>query len=119
MTKRQRSKCHAIIHAASASCAGIGAGLAQVPGSDNAAIVPIQITMTISLGHVFGKSLTETTALATMGTMTATTVGRALSQALLGWIPGVGNALNAVTAASITEALGWLLAEEFAKNGAV
>ena len=74
--------------------------------------------MTISLGHVFGKSLTESTALATIGTMTTTTVGRAISQALVGWIPGVGNAVNAVTAASITEALGWLPAEEFAKERA-
>lgn len=118
MTNSQKAKCHAIIHAASASCAGVGAGLAQLPGTDNAAIVPIQVTMTISLGHVFGKSLTESTALATIGTMTTTTVGRAISQALVGWIPGVGNAVNAVTAASITEALGWLLAEEFAKESA-
>lgn len=41
MTSKQKAECHAIIHAASARCAGIGAGLAQLPGSDNAAIVPI------------------------------------------------------------------------------
>lgn len=116
MTSKQRTECHAIIHAASAGCAGIGAGLAQLPGSDNAAIVPIQITMTISLGRVFGKTFTESTALATIGTMTTSTVGRALSQALVGWIPGVGNAINAVTAASVTETLGWLLVEEFDKG---
>lgn len=116
MTSKQKAECHAIIHAASAGCAGIGAGLAQLPGSDNAAIVPIQITMTISLGRVFGKTFTESTALATIGTMTTSTVGRALSQALVGWIPGVGNAINAVTAASVTETLGWLLVEEFDKG---
>ena len=116
MTSKQKAECHAIIHTASAGCAGIGAGLAQLPGSDNAAIVPIQITMTISLGRVFGKTFTESTALATIGTMTTSTVGRALSQALVGWIPGVGNAINAVTAASVTETLGWLLVEEFDKG---
>jgi uncharacterized protein (DUF697 family) len=30
-----------------------------------------------------------------------------LSQALVGWIPGVGNAINAATAAALTEAIGW------------
>lgn len=52
MTADQRSKCHAIIHTASASAAAVGAGLAQLPGSDNAAITPIQLAMTVSLGAV-------------------------------------------------------------------
>lgn len=63
MTADQRSKCHAIIHTASAS-----------------------------------------------------TVGRAASQLLLGWIPGFGNAINASTAAALTESVGWLLAKEFASQ---
>ena len=36
-------KCSALIHTASVSCGGVGTGLAQIPGSDNAVIVPIQI----------------------------------------------------------------------------
>ena len=76
MTDKQKAECHAIIHTASASCAGVGAGLAQLPGSDNAVITPIQLTMTISLGRVFGKSLTESTALAAIGSVAASTVGR-------------------------------------------
>lgn len=113
MTDKQKAECHAIIHTASASCAGVGAGLAQIPGSDNAVITPIQLTMTISLGRVFGKSLTESTALAAIGSVAASTVGRTVSQVLIGWMPGVGNAINAATAASITETLGWLLVKEF------
>jgi len=31
----------------------------------------------------------------------------------VGWIPGIGNAINAATAGALTEALGWLLAKEF------
>jgi uncharacterized protein (DUF697 family) len=34
----------------------------------------------------------------------------------IGWIPVAGNIVNACTAASVTEALGWLLAEDFAKQ---
>lgn len=113
MTDEQKKKCHAIIHTASASAAAVGGGLAQIPGSDNAVITPIQLTMTISLGHVFGKSLTQSTALAAIGSVAASTVGRTVSQFLIGWIPGVGNIVNASTAASLTEALGWAIAKEF------
>ncbi len=113
MTDEQRKKCHAIIHTASASAAAVGGGLAQIPGSDNAVLTPIQLTMTISLGHVFGKSLTQSTALAAIGSVAASTVGRTVSQFLIGWIPGVGNIVNATTAASLTEALGWAIAKEF------
>ena len=113
MTDDQNKKCHAIIHAASAAAAGVGASLAQIPGSDNAIITPIQLTMTISLGKVFGITLSESAAKAAIGSVAAYTVGRTISQFLIGWIPGWGNAINASTAASVTEALGWALANEF------
>ena len=100
MTADQRSKCHAIIHTASASAAAVGAGLAQLPGSDNAAITPIQLAMTVSLGAVFGIQLTQSAAAAALASVAAATVGRAVSQVLVGWIPGLGNAINASTAAA-------------------
>lgn len=113
MTSAQKKKCHAIIHTASTAAAGVGAGLAQIPGSDNAVITPIQLTMTLSLGKVFAKNLSESMALAAMGSIAASGVGRAASQFLVGWIPGVGNIINAGTAAAITESMGWLIAREF------
>ena len=115
MTADQRSKCHAIIHTASASAAAVGAGLAQLPGSDNAAITPIQLAMTVSLGAVFGIQLAQSAA-AALASVVAATVGRAVSQVLVGWIPFVGNAINASTAAALTESVGWLLAKEFASQ---
>lgn len=39
MTSEQEARCHAIIHIASAGAAGVGAGLAQIPLSDNAIII--------------------------------------------------------------------------------
>ena len=116
MTNDQKIKCNAIIHTASAAAAGVGAGLAQVPGSDNALLTPIQLTMTISLVKFFDIELKETTAKAAIASVAASTIGRTLTQFLVGWIPGVGNAINATTAAGLTEAMGWTLAEDFAKQ---
>ncbi len=39
----------------------------------------------------------------------------AASQVLVGWIPGIGNAVNASTAAALTEGIGWAMANEFSK----
>lgn len=116
MNFEQRAKCHAIIHSASAAAGAIGAGLSQVPCSDNLIITPIQLAMTISLGQVFGVDLTESSAKAAVASASANLVGRAASQILFGWLPGVGNIINASTAASLTEAMGWMLAEDFAKR---
>lgn len=113
MTEKQKKECHAIIHTASVAAAGVGGGLAQIPGSDNAILTPIQLTMIISLGKVFGRSLSEASAKAALGSVAASTVGRTVSQVLIGWLPGIGNAVNATTAAGVTESLGWLIANEF------
>lgn len=115
MTKQQRAKCHAIIHAASAGCAAVGGGLAQIPMADRFAITPVQITMTIALGRVFHVELSRSAASSQILTATGTKLGRGVSQVLVARIPGVGNAVNAVTAATVTELLGWAVAENFAK----
>lgn len=112
----QKKKCHTIIHLAAISTAGIGGGLAQVPTSDNLAIVPIQVTMTLALGGVFDIPLDESTAKAALATATATATGRGVSQVLVGWLPGIGNAFNAATAFAITESIGWTIANEFSKK---
>ena len=111
MDSAQQKRCHAIIHSAAAAAAGVGAGLAQIPGSDNAVIVPIQIAMITSLGHVFGINLTTSAAHAALSTAAASVVGRGVSQFLVGWIPGIGNAINASTAFAVTESIGWAYAK--------
>lgn len=116
MTFDQHAKCHAIIHSASLSAGAVGAGLAQIPCSDNLVITPIQLAMTVSLGQVFGIDLGESAAKAALASAAAATIGRTAAQVLVGWIPGVGNLINAGTAASLTEAIGWMLAEDFAKQ---
>lgn len=113
LTKEQNVKCHGIIHGAMAAAAGVGAGLAQIPLSDNLIITPIQIGMIISLGAVIEIHLSNSAAAAILTTAATGAIGRGLSQVLLGWIPGVGNTVNASTAAAITEAAGWAAVKYF------
>ena len=67
--------------------------------------------MIMSISHVYGKEISKATALGVLSGASAGTAGRALSQFLLGWIPGFGNAINATTAFAITEAIGWSAAK--------
>lgn len=116
MNNTQEVLCHTIIHTASAAAGAVGFGLAQIPLTDNAVIVPIQASMTIALGQVFGLEFTKRAAAATAASAAGTLLGRATSQIGAGWIPVAGNIINATTAASLTEALGWMLAEDFSKR---
>lgn len=118
MTNEQMILCNGIIHTASTLAAAVGTGMAQVPGSDTAIITPIQLGMVISLGQVFGIDLSKSRAEALMSSASAATAGRTISQALVGWIPGFGNVINAGTAAALTEVVGWSMAKHFEDQSA-
>ena len=109
----KKIRIHAIIHAASVAAAAVGGGLAQIPTSDTLIITPIQLAMITGIGRTLGIKLTESTAAATLASATAATIGRAGSQLMIGWWPIAGNAINAVTAAGLTEAIGWAAYKEF------
>ena len=108
-------KIHALIHAAAASCAAVGGGLAQAPGADTAVITPIQVAMIVALGAEHGTPISKTAAAELILPFSAAAVGRGISQCLLGWVPGLGNAINAITAAALTEAIGWAATAYFAE----
>jgi len=113
LTKGELAKCNAIIHTASAAAAATGAGGAQIPLSDNAIITPIQITMIVALGKVFDQAIAKTAAKGLLATFATALVGRSISQILVGWVPGIGNVINASTAAVITEGVGWAAVKYF------
>lgn len=113
MTKNQTIACNSIIHSASVSAAAIGAGLAQLPCSDSLVLIPIQTAMVIAIAKVFGFELSDGVAKASLASAAASAVGRGISQIGIGWIPVAGNILNAATAASITEGIGWAIAAEY------
>jgi uncharacterized protein (DUF697 family) len=100
----KNEKIHGVIHTAAAAAAAVGAGMAQLPGSDMPVIAGIQAAMIVGIAAVHGTTILQTAAAEYLLTFSASVGGRALSQVLVGWIPGIGNAINASTAASLTEA---------------
>ena len=108
---------HVMIHGASTAAAGVGAGMAQLPGSDAPVIMSIQTGMVLGIAQQYRVSLTKTAAADLVLTFAASMAGRGISQVILGWIPGIGNAINATTAAAITEAIGWAANAYFSDQG--
>ena len=111
-------KIHALIHTAAAAAAAAGGELAQVPGSDAAVITPIQVAMIVAIGAEHGTPIGKSAAAELILPFSAAAAGRGLSQCLLGWVPGLGNAINAVTAAALTETIGWAANAYFAEGNA-
>ncbi len=72
--------------------------------------------MIISVAAEYGVSLNQAAAVSLLSTFSATMAGRFASQVLLGWMPGLGNAINAATAATITELVGWVANEYFSSG---
>jgi small GTP-binding protein len=88
-------------------------GFSPIPFSDWIAIVPIQLSMLVHIGTIFGiiieKDLISNLAKYSLGTGAASIIGRVLAN-LLKLIPGLGTIfggiINGAVAASITSALG-------------
>ena len=114
MTYSQENSCHAIIHSSATAAAGSAIVMSQAPGADNIALAIAIGGMTIALANVFDISFAKTTAetigVAILGTFSTTIAVRFASQWLFGWIPFVGNSLNAATMFGMVEWIGWEVA---------
>jgi uncharacterized protein (DUF697 family) len=113
ITPLQKRKCRRIIHGSALIGGLVASGLAQLPASDNAILVPLEIIMVLALGQVFGIRLRHSYRTSLVLTTAATMIGRAVSEFLLGWIPVVGNLFDALTAIAVIEGLGWMVTKEF------
>lgn len=115
MPKELEKKCHVAIH--SASTAAAAAGAMPIPMSDAIPITAAQIGMIISIGKVFGITLTQAAAKSIAGVALTQQAGRAIFTNILKAIPGAGTVagafIGASTAAALTEALGWVVADDF------
>ncbi|MCK6501940.1 hypothetical protein L6R53_00805 [Myxococcota bacterium] len=94
------------IHLFSVVAAGIGGGLAPVPGSDAPLLISLQAAMIQSLAAERGCPLTTVAAMELALTLSATMAGRQAARSLLKALPGIGAVAGALTAAALTEAVG-------------
>ncbi len=114
MPSDKKNKCGLIIHSATAAAAAAGA--TPIPVADTIPISAAQVAMIVSLGKVFDLTISNSVAKSVIGVGLAQSVGRTLASSLKA-IPGVGTviggAISSATAASLTEALGWIVADDF------
>ena len=116
ITEDRKRKCEKIINTAAIACGGVGTGFAQLPFADSAIITPIQIAMVVNIGKEFDLDLTDSAALAIIGSLAGAIAGRSVSACMLGWFPVIGNFVNAATAAGLTEVIGHLAMKKFAEE---
>jgi len=112
-TYAQTRRCRKIIHMSALVGGLVAAGLAQLPASDNALLVPLEITMVISLGAVFGLRFRDSFRTSLVVTTAATMIGRGVSEFLFGWVPVLGNIWDCLTAIIVIEVLGWVIVKDF------
>jgi len=105
-------KAKAII--ATATTAAAGAGAVPIPLSDAAVIIPIQVTMIASLAGLYG--LREEAVKQSALPFVARLAGVFLATSLLKLIPGLGSAINATIAATLTGAMGLYVKSNFEES---
>lgn len=110
MTKDQMTKANVAIHTAAVASGALGA--IPIPVADALPISAAQVTMVIALGKIFDQSITEGAAKGLIGAAASTFVGRNLVKL----IPIAGWVISAAVAAGVTEAIGWIVAVDFAKQ---
>ena len=110
MTEDQIVKVNAAIH--TASVASGAAGAIPIPVADAVLISAAQVTMVLALGKIFDQELTDSAAKGIIGAAASTFIGRNLVKL----IPVAGWIASAAVAAGVTEAIGWTVAVDFAKN---
>ena len=115
MTNEEKSKCHIIIHAATAA-AGAG-NLVPIPGLGAAADMTAMTTMAISLASVFGEELTHAAArgmaYAALKKVIFKQPIKYAAKELVKFIPWIGSVFSAAVSVALMEAAGWQLAQQF------
>lgn len=110
MTEKQTAQCNAAIHTASVAAGASGA--IPIPIADAIPISAAQVTMVFALGKIFEQEISDSAAKGAIAAAASTFVGRNLIKLIpiAGWIVSAG------VAAGITEAIGWTIAVDMAKN---
>lgn len=92
--------------------AAVAALSAQAPGADELALSAVQVIMaTTIINVVYGFNLSSTVIKNILTGIIGHTVGTRAFSKLITWIPGLGNAVNAIVAGGTTAALGSAIIE--------
>lgn len=115
MPEEKKIQCQKVIH--TAATASATAGALPIPMSDTIPISAAQIVMVIGIGKIFDFEVSQAVAKTIVGVGLAQQAGRAVFSNILKCVPGAGSVLGGfvggTTAAAVTEALGWLVADDF------
>lgn len=103
----ERSAEHGIVHAFAVAAAGVGAGMAELPISDAQVLTSLQAAMVLALAERYGVEVQRTAAAELVLTLGATMVGRGAARGARSRWPGASRWTGAMTAAAVTEAIGW------------
>jgi uncharacterized protein (DUF697 family) len=96
-----------LIHGFAAAHAATAAALSQTMIGDEAALATLTVAMINGISRVYGRPFGVGDALGVLGIFAGFYLGTRGAVFLVKWIPGVGNAANAITTAVVTEILGW------------
>ncbi len=96
-----------IIHGFAVAHAVAAAALSQTLVGDEVVLTGLTVAMILCIARANNKSWGAGDALAVIGTLAGYYLGTRGAMFLVKWIPGIGNAANAVTTFGVTELLGW------------
>lgn len=106
---------HAAIHTASVAAAGVSAS--PIPFSDSALLIPIQTTMIAAIYKVYDEEITDGIIAGALKATATSAIGKGVVGNLFKLIPGIGSivggVVNAGVAVSLTEAIGFGVANGF------
>lgn len=96
-----------IIHGFAFTHAAAAALLAQTLVGDEAVLTTLTVAMIVAIARVNNRSWGVGDALAMIGVLAGWYVGTRGVIFLVKWVPGIGNAANAISTFGATELLGW------------
>lgn len=98
--------------AAATALAGASAGVLRFPGSDETLIAPIQLGLVTALEREYGRPLNESLSNAVLHTSVGQIIGKAGALTLVGLVPGAGNLIRGLVAATVTAGIGLVTIEQ-------
>ena len=110
--KSRKEEASEIINNSAITSASAAAALAQTSfsGLDNALILPVIVSMIINLVKLYDFSIEKAAATALAGEFLKPAIGSVMAtKALIGWVPIIGNAVNASLTFNATKIIGWAI----------